>query len=518
MKTPASLLAIIGILALSSCGLVAPTPDLVVGVQQDVRRHHPHWAEREGEVFVARNLYATLVSPSRTLGKALPGLAASWEADAGYSRFTFFLRDEAVWSDGTTITAGDVRAAWLALLAPENGAPNAWYAARYIDGAREYANGTGGVDDVALSVLDDHTLQVGLDRPLAVFPLVVGHHAFAVVADDEARASGPYRLRASDEGALTLLRNRRYFDADAATLRRVLVREIGPKESRPSALEAGSVDWVVGNAQAVVPGNVGLATPLPALDYLLFGVEAAGPTVGVHSGVADPRVRRALSLVLDRSAIVKQIPGNLPAQGIAFDITSSDQTGAAADQKADQEAYIREARELLAAAGYPEGEAMPPVARLINRSEEQRRLASVVAGQWSRALGVDTLVREEDWPTYLNSLDVGTFAVARVGWLGYYPDALAIFEAFESSAEAIGGRLSYPQVDRLLIKARTAPPGPDRNALLARVNRILVDDEATVIPLFHPQIVDLVDRSDFVGWENPLRGRHSLLYLRPQRR
>ncbi len=476
-------------LLIAGCTLFSSDPPLVVSVEEAPETYHPHHAETLGEAFLAKNLYETLVTRGGRSNTVTPGLAESWTHDAEFSVFTFTLREDARWSDGSPVTAGDVRESWLALLDPALQAPNAWYPSRFIAGALEYATGAGTASDVAVTVVDDRTLSVGLREPLSVFPTVLDHHSLAVLPREEGVFGGPFVLDSFDDGVVRLERNRRYHAGGDYSVSRVTVL------SGPEAREA---DWSLGaGTEATGPGAV-LILPLPSLDYLMFNT-ASEP-------FRDSGLRRALSLAIDTEALVGALfPGPGPGPGPAPAVP--------ADKPTDR----AEARRLLSAAGYGGSDGAPEsaliVELLINNRDEHRRMAGAVAEQWREALGIETRIVEEEWPTYLRLRDQQSFDVARGGWLGYYADDAAILEAFTSGAMANDGGYRNARFDELLEAIRRVPPGEERRRLLGDARRILIDEDAAIVPLFHRQEVDLVDTEAWSGWDDPLRGRFSLRYL-----
>ena len=160
----------------------------------------------------------------------VPALAESWEISDDGLTYTFHLRDDAKWSDGKPVTAGDFVYAWKRVLTPEAGAKNApiLYA---IDGAEDFYNGES--EDVAISALDDKTLTFTLKAPVAYMLQLLPFQVFDPVREDLVAAdpdgwtrdpatfvgTGPFRVTEFNFGKSTVLeKNPNYYDADAVSL------------------------------------------------------------------------------------------------------------------------------------------------------------------------------------------------------------------------------------------------------------------------------------------------------------
>lgn len=236
-----------------------------------------------------------------------PGLAERWEWSPDHLTLTFYLRRDVVWSDGAPITANDVRFTWEAQRNPEVG----WI----------YAEVKAAIRDV--EVVDTHTARFHFERVYtamfheAVEGVILPQHAWSALPFADWRnqpewftthlvTSGPFTLGPRQPGQqLSLVRNPRFFDAERPRLDTLSFRVLPDKPSQLLALESGAVDFVSG-----VPGS--------ELDRL-----ARNPDLTLHSVwarhfeylawnvenplFADPNVRRALTLGIDRQAIVDTV-------------------------------------------------------------------------------------------------------------------------------------------------------------------------------------------------------------------
>ncbi|MDX9914571.1 MAG: peptide ABC transporter substrate-binding protein, partial [Sphaerochaeta sp.] len=126
-------------------------------------------------------IFEGLVAYDPETSFAVPGVAESWVSNDEGTQYTFTLRKNAVWSDGTPITAHDVVYSWLRILAPETGGPYAWFPAMFLVGAEEYNSGEAGPEAVGIRALDDYTFQMDLIGPLPYAVDALAHYSFAIV-------------------------------------------------------------------------------------------------------------------------------------------------------------------------------------------------------------------------------------------------------------------------------------------------------------------------------------------------
>src|SRR5690606_20415901 len=164
--------------------------------------------------------------------------------------------------------------------------------------------------------------------------------------------------------------------------------------------------------------------------------------------LADPRVRRALAMSIDREQIVEHVTqgGQIPA----YAFTPPDTLGYTAPPgfTHDPEA----ARALLAEAGYPGGEGFPPTELLYNTSEGHRKLAVAIQQMWQRELGIEITLNNQDWKVYLDSVNNGNYQIARAGWIGDYVDPNSFLDMWVTDGGNNRTGWSDPRYDRLVLE------------------------------------------------------------------
>jgi len=237
-------------------------------------------------------------------GAYTPLLAESWSFSEDGRALSFRLR-EATWSDGRPITAEDVRFTWLAQVSEEV----AWVGVQ----AKEHITDVEVVDPLTV------TFHFDLDYPYQLADAVEGgilpQHVFGRIPFDQwtshdwsqlSIASGPFMLESHRPGLETVLaRNPLYFATGLPMADRVVVRYVPDVSNLLAQLRAGEIDYVEGvppRDASRLAGNPDLtliAFAYPAYDYLGWN--------GNRAPFNDPDVRRALTLAIDRQALVEDL-------------------------------------------------------------------------------------------------------------------------------------------------------------------------------------------------------------------
>ncbi len=231
-----------------------------------------------------------------------------------------------------------------------------------------------------------------------------------------------------------------------------------------------------------------------------------------HPFFKDVRVRRALSLAINRDDLVK---GVLLGQGVAAFGPYKPGSWAIHPTLKPVAQDVAEARRLLAEAGFrPDADGMlrrdgRPFAFsiLTNQGNEQRILTATLIQSQLRAIGVDARIRTVEWAAFIREfVNKGRFDAVILGWT--IPQDPDIFQIWHSSQAHDGGlnfiHYKNPEVDSLLEAARATPEREKRAALYARVQEILADEQPYCF-LFVPYALPVVQRR-FMGIEPALAG------------
>lgn len=215
---------------------------------------------------------------------------------------------------------------------------------------------------------------------------------------------------------------------------------------------------------------------------------------GRPNPLADKRVRRALSLVIDKAAIARDVRrvGEPVARVLIPPDSLAGYTAPAGlrcisdcSTPAEREALIAEAKQLLADAGFPDPSKMPAISILFNKDGGHDLVAQAIASDWQRHLGVPVTLDMTEIKIFREHLKNKNYMVSRAGWYGDYGDPTTFLDINRIGDENNDRNFQSPAYDDILRRATSEPDPAARLALLRQAETMLVEDELPFVPLFH---------------------------------
>jgi oligopeptide transport system substrate-binding protein len=219
-----------------------------------------------------------------------------------------------------------------------------------------------------------------------------------------------------------------------------------------------------------------------------------------HRPLNDPRVRRALSMALNRqelidvvvkggqipaNALVPPMPGYTPATGNPYNVA--------------------EARRLLTEAGFPNGQGFPTFTYVYNTAESHRIIGEYIQQSWKNNLGIDIVLQNMEWATYLDFRRTPQMHVLRAGWIADYMDPMNFLELLITDTGNNPGNYSNTEYDRLVRQASTMTGGAERNNVMRQAEEIAITREQGLIPIYWYVSQNMIDLTVWEGWyTNPL--------------
>jgi len=477
------------------------------------------------ESNVMRALYEGLVQlhPTEDLA-APPGAALEVTPDETSTVWTVKLRPEAKWSDGTPVTAEDFRFSYERMLMPSFGAKYAEML-YFIDGAEDFNKGKStDFSSVGIKVTDPYGFVLTLRGPTPYFLEVIKHYTWYpvpkhqvlkfgkidMVGNPWSRAenlvsNGPYRIKSYRRNDhIEVERNPHYWDAGNFPLNGIRFLPVSNAFTESRMFRDGQLHVTSTAPPEVVDLmkkiNPALLRQEPYLGTVLYRYNTKVKPLD------DARVRRALSLAIDREALCDSVfRGFKPAYGMTPPMGDYQPPhGVSLD--------LELAGKLLAEAGYPGGKGFPRLKILIASKETNAALATAIQAMWDEHLGVEVEIQSKEWTAYMVAMQEQDYDIMGGGWIGDYIDPLTFLEMWTAgNGNNRTGWESEPFGAKLKESFQVTDP-TQRNRLLREAEEILLaDSPMTPIAwwgknyLIHPSVK---------GWEPLLLDNHPFTHIR----
>ncbi len=470
------------------------------------------------EMRVVQALFEGLTARDKN-GETGPGMADTWTISPDGLTYTFHIRDGASWSNGEPLTAHDFAASWRRALEPATASD---YAEMLypITGAEAYNKGDlTDFSQVGIHATDPSRLVVTLRAPTAYFlhlcsfPTLspvwlpgIEKHGMDWIKPGKLVCNGAYTLgawRINDR--IRLVKNPRYWRADSVALGTVDVLPIAHATTAFNFFALGQAHLVLdkGNIPPMLLGELAHqpyfhSAPILATYFYRFNV--------TRPPFNDPRVRQAIALALDKNYFVQRI--TCAGEPVTGSFTPPGLSGYTPPQGLGENVAL--ARRLLAEAGYPEGRGFPSFSLLYNKTDQDENVATAFQAQMKERLGLRVELRNQEWKVYLNSMSRLEYDMCRASWVGDYPDPNTFLDCFITGRGNNRTGWSHATYDRLVNGANREVDPARRYAMLAEAEKILVEQELPIIPIFHFVGIQLYDATKLGGFEPNLVDEHPL--------
>lgn len=432
-------------------------------------------------------------------GQLVPGQAESWETSEDGLTWTFHLRDGLKWSDGSDLTANDFVYSWKRVCDPMVAAPYAETVLSMVEGYDKAIEGD--LDALQVVAQDDNTLVVTLSTPcsyfgsLAAFATLSPVQEATVTANGDAWATsaatyisnGPFYVSEWVPGSYIMMtKNPYYWNADAIKLDGIKWNLIEDSNAAYSAYQTGEVLMIKSVPTEEIPSLKDSADfhvdPIIGTYYLSLNLE--------RDAFKDARVRKALSLAIDRDYVANTLmqgtyspadnfvgPGWIDMDGKQFKDNANG--GQSYIDVNNYEADLEEAKQLLADAGYPDGEGFPSISYTTNDAGYHKVVAEYLQQAWAQ-LGIDLQVDIVEWASFTPMRRNGDFDVARNGWVGDYSDPSNMLELFYSTNGNNDGKFNNADFDAAIELSRTTLDSAERSKALHTAEDVLMEETGCI--------------------------------------
>lgn len=491
----------------------------------------PHIVTGQNEFYIIMSLLEGLVNFDPHDLHPIPGVAESWNISTDGKVYTFHLRKDAMWSNGEPVTARDFLESYKRILTPSLGSEYS-YMHYVVKNAQAYNEGKlKDFDQVGYKVLDDYTLQITLENPTPYFLSLINHQSWFPVPMSVVRKYGDPYQRGNrwthpghfvGNGAFVLSKWRindivavrkstNYWDRDNVRLSGINFYPIESDDAEERAFRSGQLHCTYTLPLAKIDyykeHYPDLLRIEPFLGNYFYRVNVTKPPLN------DKRVRRALTISIDREAIVKTVTrgGQLPA----YNLVPPGTAGYTCRTLLHED--IAGAKRLLAEAGYPDGKGMPPIELLYNTLESHRTIAEAIQQMWKNNLGIDVRLVNQEWKVYLDAQRTMNYQICRASWIGDYADPNTFLDMWVTGGGNNETGWSNSEYDHLIAEAAATSDAQARLEVFQKAEAILMD-ELPIIPVYF-YTVTRARRPELKGWYPTILDMHpyKFIYLETDR-
>lgn len=423
--------------------------------------------------------------------------------------YTFTIRDDAKWSDGQPVTAENFAFSWRRLVDPST--PSDYnYMIDMVLNANEIMAGEKDPSELGVKAIDEKTFEVTLAVPTAYFleiaafptcgPLredIVGANSDTWATEpDNFIGNGPYKLQNWEhQSKMTFVQNENYYD----------YANLGPDVINFILMDDKNTILSAFKNEEILFGDEIPSEEIEAMTGKgLYNVGQLGTyflclNVGKEE-FKDVKVRQALSLAIDRQFIIDAVAkgGQMPADTyVPTGLSDIDTTQEFHDNAeswydaADYEGNVVKAKQLLADAGYPNGEGLPSIELITNAGHEP--IMEAVQNMWAENLGINVTISSQDWNVFIDTRKNFEYQAARHGWLADYNDPISFLDMWVTGGGNNDAQWSNAEYDALIKTVKASSDRETRYTAMHAAEKIL-GEEMPIIPLYF--YTDLYLKSD----------------------
>lgn len=478
----------------------APTPDGKIDVNlasgAEPESLDPHKSSDAASFDIMRQMLMGLVGSDQT-GATIPGAAESW-SNVDEKVWTFKIKDGLKWSNGDPVTAQDFEYSLRRLTDPKTGSPYASYLVdAKVANALEVTEGKAGVETLGVKAIDEKTLEITLTEPVPYFvdlltlPVTYAVNKKAIETHGDKWTepanyvvNAAYKLKEwSVNEHIILERNSNYFDDANTKIQEVKFIPV----SGSTAINRYKVDEldIVGVPPEQLEklknehGDEMHTSPRLCTFYLEYN--------NVKAPFDDARVRRAISLVVDRETLADKVikRGEIPAYQYTPPAIQGMGDVAIEWKSWDKAKRAEEAKKLLTEAGYSADKPLK-FEILYSTSEMAKLITTATAAMIKEQTGgiADASIVNQEWKVSLTTRREGKYNTAFAGWCSDYNEPSTFLNVMRSGNSNNTGKYVNPEFDKLL--DQTLKPGltaADRTKLYHEAE-LLMDKDSAIAPLY----------------------------------
>nr|WP_236587768.1 peptide ABC transporter substrate-binding protein [Tumebacillus amylolyticus] len=448
-------------------------------------------------------------------GKAAPGVAKSWDISQDGLTYTFHLRDDAKWSDGSVVTAQDFEYAWKRTLDPKTAAQYSFMVA-WIKGGAAYNSGKGTVDQVAVHAKDDKTLEVVLESPRPYFLAQTAFPTFFPEKKDfvekqgdkygsdadKTLYNGPFKVvEWNHEQSVKVEKNENYWDNANVKLNTATWQIVKDSNAAENLFEAGQLDRFT-----IVRDQVERYKDKPEYSVVPELTNAYIQFNQTNKALANVKIRQALTYAIDNKQYVDVIlaNGSQPAQGF---VPTGVSNGNGGDFRKDNGDLVKrsenaaKAKDLLAEGLKEVGLTSFPAMKLLSDdSDTAKKSSEFLKEQWRQNLGLDIEIQSVPSKLRFQLQQKHDFDLVMSLWGADYNDPMTFLDMYTSDSPFNDVSYKNPKYDELIKNGNNEPDSKKRMQYLYDAEKLLIQDMVEGPVYF--RATPMVLKGYVKGWQN----------------
>lgn len=468
---------------------------------------------------IALALFEGLCALDEKTSAPVPAAAERWEVSDDGLKWTFHLRENLKWSDGSPLNASDFVASWRRALSPKIAAEYS-YLLFPLKNAEAIANAKADATTLGAEAPDARTLRLTLERATPYLPALTANPVWFPVPPGvlekfgatSARGTawtrpgnlvgnGPFVLKAWEPNArVEVARNANYWDAAAVRLEGIVFFPTENMDVDERNFRAGQVDLTnelplakVDTYRKNAPESLRVD---PFLETFFLRFNTTRPPLN------DARVRRALSLAIDREQLSRTLLRGTRAPAPHY--TPPDCAGYTAEARVAHD--VAQAKALLAAAGFPEGKEFPTLDVQIKNDELHAKTLEAIQAMWARDLGVHVTLSPQEQKTWVANQQSLNYAISSARWVGDFVDPVTFLDMFVGGGSNNWTGWTDRDYDAAIAAAAGARDTAKRYGHFQAAEKKLLE-AAPIAPVFFGVRSYLISPA-VKGWEPALLGFH----------
>ena len=493
--------------AAESGSAAASGDDLNVMLETPVQSLDPQQAT-DGTSFEVIADYTDGLMQMDSDGQAVPAIAESYELSDDGLTYTFHLRTDAKWSNGTPVTAADFVFAWQRAVDPAVASEYAYMLSDIgqVKNAAEIIAGEKDKSELGVTAVDDNTLKVELNVPVSYFLSLMYFPTFYPVNEEffnscgdtfgtspeTVLSNGAYVLDDYQPAATAfhLTKNADYYDADRVKLAGLNYQVIQDSQQALMSYQNGDLDITLVNGEQVDQVKDDPEFKTIGAGYLWY----VSPNMSAVPELNNQNIRMALTMAIDREAITNDVlkDGSLPtytavpmqfAAGPDGSDFSEDQTKFSdvcafdAEKAAD---YWKKGLEEL-------GETEMTLEMIVDADDAPQKVAQVLQEQWQQTLpGLTVSIKVEPRKQRVQDMQDGNFQIVLTRWGPDYADPMTYLGMWITGNSNNYGLWSDADYDAIIAECTTGDLCTDAEGRWAKMYDAekIVMDQAVIFPLY----------------------------------